>query len=868
MKWKKEDMTMNKKLRLFIILFISIIIFFPFKNVSAWEYNTKWVKLSTFTTAPGGVYNISGTVSHKFYQYTWLNIHEVYQGNDYYHGYCLHAGKFVDNVGSIVYEHSGFGDLYSTTTGQTLSASQQELLKNILASGYQNGNRDIIGSIVVPSSTKYSSCVDANVCRKVLVTQILVWEVMENARHNYNYDPQNGVPNNTYNYVSSDPALLSIYKNILDQARDLSGEGNVPAAFGQTFTLSWNDSTKQYESEGIDVGSYNIDISSLPSGVSISDKNGGKVQFYSKNTIENPASIKFKLLKGTTVAGSSSFRWFRFATAGLQDVLMGNYQKVFERSLKIKTEEGKFKVVKKDKDTGTDLKGAKFNVFKCTNTNGDCDLKNVAYTIDLSNNSTSKEYKLLKTGYYLFRETQTPPGYEKIGDFYVLFSIKNGKTVVGVPEANKSSVKPGSENEIALVNIYNESKKYSINKIDGTTKEVVKGTHFRIKDSNGNYIKFKKLNSGSYVYSSSGDVNTLYDANKSTYVFALLPKGEYIIEETGVVYPYTLSSTKEERETKIKIDTNYDLFVYNYTTKKYERASNASVTVNNYKTKVEIIKKGKNNVKLPGVTFELYNSDKSKQINLTKTGEGIYQYPEGGTGTPIQLITNSSGKITINYLPVGTYYLKEVKTVDGYVIDPTVEWKEIKVVVTRSGQTSPAQILEWPNAKGEFCFYKIDEDGNYLTDGKFKIQVYNEKNSTYEDVSLIFHEKENNYTFDKTGKSDIYTFSPVANGETCFVDVNAKGKYRVVEIEAPEGFVLPKVSETNADFVVNENGYVVGTTTIINKKVTVGEGAEAQAELIINISTGQQRIRYAIIITVLVVAIAGLIILNKKMGKK
>ena len=339
MKWKKEDMTMNKKLRLFIILFISIIIFFPFKNVSAWEYNTKWVKLSTFTTAPGGVYNISGTVSHKFYQYTWLNIHEVYQGNDYYHGYCLHAGKFVDNVGSIVYEHSGFGDLYSTTTGQTLSASQQELLKNILASGYQNGNRDIIGSIVVPSSTKYSSCVDANVCRKVLVTQILVWEVMENARHNYNYDPQNGVPNNTYNYVSSDPALLSIYKNILDQARDLSGEGNVPAAFGQTFTLSWNDSTKQYESEGIDVGSYNIDISSLPSGVSISDKNGGKVQFYSKNTIENPASIKFKLLKGTTVAGSSSFRWFRFATAGLQDVLMGNYQKVFERSLKIKTEE-------------------------------------------------------------------------------------------------------------------------------------------------------------------------------------------------------------------------------------------------------------------------------------------------------------------------------------------------------------------------------------------------------------------------------------------------------------------------------------------------------------------------------------------------
>ena len=135
MKWKKEDMTMNKKLRLFIILFILIIIFFPFQNVSAWEYSTKWVKLSTFTTAPGGRYNISNSVAHNFYQSSWFNIHEVYQGNDYYHGYCLHAGKGVHEK-ETVYEHSGFGDLYSTTTGQTLSASQQELLKNILASGY------------------------------------------------------------------------------------------------------------------------------------------------------------------------------------------------------------------------------------------------------------------------------------------------------------------------------------------------------------------------------------------------------------------------------------------------------------------------------------------------------------------------------------------------------------------------------------------------------------------------------------------------------------------------------------------------------------------------------------------------------------
>ena len=308
--------------------------------------------------------------------------------------------------------------------------------------------------------------------------------------------------------------------------------------------------------------------------------------------------------------------------------------------------------------------------------------------------------------------------------------------------------------------------------------------------------------------------------------------------------------------------------MWNYVTNKYEKSNTASITIKNYKTSIELIKKGKNNIILPGVVFEIYNADKTAKINLIKISDGVYQYPEKEVDTPIQLVTNSEGKIIINNLPIGMYYIKEVKTIDGYIIDPSVEWRKINVSVTRNGQSESDKMLEWPNVKGEFCFYKIDEDGNYLNDGKFKIQVYNEKNSKYEDTPLIFNEKDKNYTFDKTGKSDIYVFTPIEKGQTCFVNINAKGKYRIVEIEAPKGFVLPKVSETNADFVVNENGYVLGNTTIINKKITVGEEAQAQAELIINISTGQQRINYAIIITILIALIGGLIFLNKKIGKK
>lgn len=859
---------MNKKIKALGILLLLTLIFFPIHNASAWAYLPRVVKYNSFTSAQAGTYNIND--SKTYYFGNNLYIHEAHEGNITYHGYCLHANKSV-KIGGNLQRYEGFSELKSDKTNASLTESQQELLKNILASGYQNDNHNIEDTIVNYSTNGsiYTTCRSTTVCKEVLATQILVWEVMDYGRTNYNYNP-NGIARNTYAYISTDGELKQIYERILDNARDLTDEGNVPDAFGKTFNLTWNDSQNRYESESIYIGDYNIDTNSLQGGISVSDKNEGKIQIYSDKQLNSNNQINFKLIKGTTSDSYLPFQWFRFTNTGkYQDIVLGSYKKVIQKSLYIKTEEGKFKVAKFDKDTAKQLIGAKFNVFKCDSTTS-CDWNNVVYSIDLSSSYISNEYRVIKSGIYLFREVAVPNGYEKLSDFLINIVVKDNNTSISLlGDANKYVTVDSNTNNTPVVTlkVLNETKKYSLNKIDGNTKSAIKGAHFKVRDSKGNYLKFKNVN-GTFTYDNNGDITELVDLNRSTYTFALLPKGEYIIEEVSVPYPYTLSGTQSERETRIKIDTNYDLMVYNYNQNKYERSSTASVTVSNYKTKVEIIKKGKNNTKLPGVVFELYDKNKINQISLLKTSDGIYQYPENGNGTNIQLITNSEGKITINYLPVGTYYMKEVKTVDGYVIDPTVEWKEIKVEVTRDGQTSPIQLFEWPNSKGEFCFYKIDEDGNYLTDGKFKIQVYNESSSKYEDISLIFNEKENNYTFDATGKSDIYTFSPVANGETCFVDINAKGKYRVVELEAPKGFILPNVSETNADFVVNENGYVIGNTTIINKKVTVGAGADAQAELIINISTGQQRIRYAIIISVLFIVIFGLIILNKKMSKK
>lgn len=244
--------------------------------------------------------------------------------------------------------------------------------------------------------------------------------------------------------------------------------------------------------------------------------------------------------------------------------------------------------------------------------------------------------------------------------------------------------------------------------------------------------------------------------------------------------------------------------------------------------------------------------------------DGIFHY--NGTATSSDMITDSKGKIVLSGLPEGTYYLKEVSLPDGATaaIDPNNQWRKI---VVELGPKSNQMTETISNTQGDFCFYKMDEDGNYLDKGTFALQVYNEETSKFEDVALIKN-KDNNFEIDTTGKGS-YKFTPVSGGQTCFVNLGTRGRYKVVELEAPEGFLLPSnQSDLEAEISINEYGYASGDAVIINKKVTTGKGAEAQAELVVGVSTGMDRINYVYIIGGIVLVLGTLIFVKKKMDKK
>lgn len=873
---------MNKKFK-FLTLFIVLMLFIiPIKNTKAATYSTYQVKLSDFTTATSGTYNISSSVSHSFDSSYTFYFHEVSDSGKTFLGYCLHAGQSVSN-GATVSKIDDFGKM-KDSNGNTLDKSRQSLLKNILASGYQKAaSKSVLnGEVLNVGSGTVGTCNNKNVCSKMLATQILVWEVMTGTRTDYNYDPGSGVQNNTFDYVKSDSLLYSKYKNILDEAKSLTDVGT-PSSLksNKTNVLHWNGS--KYVSDPINVEDYVIDKTSLPKGVTVSATTG-KIRFYSTRELSS-SKIKFKLVRGTIT--STSFRWYSFGTQGYQDVVMGDYSVTINATLSIKTESGKIKIKKLDENKN-ELLGSKFEIYKCTATA--CSKTTKITTVDLTKKAVSDEITLKKSGTYLFKETKTPSGHSSIGSFAVDLTIDdNGKTTINKITNTTNVTASDDKSTLVTINVYNDSKKIKIKKIDGYTKNDVKGATFKIYTSDDKIVKFSKKKKSDlyyYKYDTNGKVENLVNSSLSTYTIAALPEGTYYILETKVPWPYSLAGSESDRKTKFKIAKDGTLSVYNYTSKKYENKSNATVTLNNYRTTFKVIKRGTKNVTLSGVEFELYDKNQKNQINLNKdTASGGYSYSSDAK-SPQTLVTNSEGFIRINYLPAGTYYLKETKAADGYVIDETMRWRKIEVKVYRNdvkvvistleddaisetidGKANRKGSYDWHNAPGEFCFYKMDEDGNYLTSGKFKIQSYSEKTGNYVDVALEYDSTNKSYSFDQTGNSDIYTFSPVSNGETCFTGVSTKGKYRIVEIEAPDGYELSSVTDTSAEFVVNGEGYVNGNTIIINKKVTTGEGGDSQAELIINIQTGQTVVRYGLIITSIIVAIIGLLFLNRKLSK-
>lgn len=100
--------------------------------------------------------------------------------------------------------------------------------------------------------------------------------------------------------------------------------------------------------------------------------------------------------------------------------------------------------------------------------------------------------------------------------------------------------------------------------------------------------------------------------------------------------------------------------------------------------------------KLSGAEFKLYSDQSATKEVAVSLAKGVYTVDPNGKAV---LTTDTDGRITVNGLDSGTYYLKETKAPSGYKLDDTVQ----EVTVTPDSVVVDAK-------NGEAITYKVNGD--------------------------------------------------------------------------------------------------------------------------------------------------------------
>ena len=308
-------------------------------------------------------------------------------------------------------------------------------------------------------------------------------------------------------------------------------------------------------------------------------------------------------------------------------------------------------------------------------------------------------------------------------------------------------------------------------------------------------FKIKDLNSGNYVCQT-----TSYPENK-TYC-------EYATNEDGIlITPYPLERGTYELE---EVDQLIEGYLWNPNPLKFTINEKTKLEKEDGLDAVIVIKfpnkEVKGNIEIEKIGEKLDIKDGTfsySEVPLPNIEFGLYDANDNLIDT---FLTDKKGHILIEGLKLGKYYLKELKTLDGYLLDEksyeiNLEYQdEYTPVVTKTFT------LKNYLPKGKLEFTKKDlATGEEIPNTK--IEIYTDKDE------LIY-----------TGLTD-------ENGQV-IIDNLFAGTFYLIEKEAPEGYLL---NDEKIYFTILENGEVI-KTSMDDEKVDMPD--TSNTELKGNVITG------------------------------
>lgn len=359
----------------------------------------------------------------------------------------------------------------------------------------------------------------------------------------------------------------------------------------------------------------------------------------------------------------------------------------------------------------------------------------------------------------------------------ILNNINPQKVIIKELNVPEPYILSKEEKEVTLawgktseVTFENERKKGNLKviKVDEDNNEIVlEGVEFDLLDEKGEIVQKLITNKDGIVYANNLDI------------------GNYILRETKTKKEYNLTEDK-----KIEI--------------KWKETTELTVKNQKKKGKIEVYKTDSENKKilLENVAFEILDNNK-KYLQT--------------------IITNKEGYAQTKDLPIGNYYIREVKTQDRYILR-----QEIISVEVKDKQISTVKITN-DKKKGQIEIYKVDKDNNKI---KLEDVEFNVLDSKGKIVDTLKTNKEGyaitkklpigEYKVIETKTQENY----VLNEEPIKIEVKygkiqtlklknekIKGKIRIIKISEDDNLINGNKKGTpieNVTFhIINEKGEVV-----------------------------------------------------------